>query len=215
MTVRVKICGLSTAETLAAAVDGGADFVGFVFYGPSPRNLTPQAASLLAAAVPATVGKVALVVDADDDLLDRIVAAVSPAYIQAHGSETPERIAAIRSRLGIPVIKAVKLRESADLALADAYEGVADMILFDARAAGDAVDALPGGNGMAFDWSLLAGRRSQAPFMLSGGLDADNVASAIRMTGAACVDVSSGVESRPGVKDGGKIRRFLSVAKAL
>lgn len=215
MTVAVKICGLSTPDAIAQAVAGGADFVGFVFYPPSPRNLTPDQAQPLASLVPEGVKKVALTVDADDGLLAAIVEAIDPDYIQCHGRETPERIAAIRKRFGVPVIKAIKLRESGDLAQAQPYEGIADMILFDAKAPDDATDALPGGNGVPFDWRLLAGRRSAVPWMLSGGLDPDNVAAAIAVTGAAIIDVSSGVESRPGIKDGGKIRRFLSVAKAL
>lgn len=215
MTVAVKICGLSTPDSIAQAVAGGADYVGFVFYQPSPRNLTPDQARPLAALVPEGVKKVALTVDADDTLLAAIVAAVAPDYIQCHGRETPERIAAIRARFAIPVIKAIKLRDRADLAQADAYDGVADMLLFDAMAPDEAAGALPGGNGMPFDWTLLAGRQLTVPWMLSGGLDPDNVATAVQVTAAAIVDVSSGVESMPGIKDGQKIRRFLSVAKAL
>lgn len=215
MTVKVKICGLNTPDAIAQAIAGGADYVGFVFYEPSPRSLTPDQARPLAALVPGGVMKVALTVDADDGLLAAIVAAIKPDYIQCHGSETPQRIAAIRARFAVPVIKAIKLRERSDLVQAGAYDGVADMLLFDARAPDEAADALPGGNGMAFDWGLLAGRGATGPFMLSGGLDADNLATAVDVTGAAIVDVSSGVEMRPGVKDGGKIRRFLSVAKAL
>lgn len=215
MNVKVKICGLSTPESVAEAVADGADFVGFVFYPPSPRNVTPEEAQALAGAVPAGVARVALTVDADDALIDAIVAAIRPDYIQAHGSETPERIAAIRERAGVPVIKAIKLREAGDLDQAAPYEGIADMLLFDARAPEGATGALPGGNGVAFDWSLLADYRPGTGFMLSGGLDPENVAKAVAVTGAAIVDVSSGVETAPGVKDLGKIRRFLSVAKAL
>lgn len=215
MTVEAKICGLSTPEAIAQAVAGGAAYVGFVFYAPSPRNVTPEQARALAALVPAGVKTVALTVDADDALLDAIVAAIAPDYIQCHGRETPERIAAIRARHAIPVIKAIKLRDEADLDQADVYEGTADMLLFDALAPDDAAGALPGGNGVPFDWSLLAGRRQAGPWMLSGGLDPDNLAAAVAVTGATIVDVSSGVESEPGIKDHGKIRRFLRAAKAL
>lgn len=215
MNVKVKICGLSTPETLAAAVEAGADFVGFVFYGPSPRNLSPEDARDLAAKVPAGVKKVALVVDASDEDLAAIVRAITPDFVQAHGSETPERIAEIRQRFGTPVIKAIKIREPGDLEAVSAYEEAADLILFDAKAPDDSVDALPGGNGVAFDWTLLSPDATREPFMLSGGLDPDNLARAVATTGAALVDVSSGVESAPGIKNIDEIRRFLSTAKAL
>lgn len=215
MTVKTKICGLSTPETIDAAVDAGADFVGFVFYGPSPRNLTAQDAQALAARVPADVKKVALIVDAEDALLDTIFEAIKPDYFQAHGSETPERIAEIRARYGIPVIKAIKVREPDDLSGVSDYEDVADILLFDAKAPDDRADALPGGNGLAFDWTLLGRDVTRDPFMLSGGLDADNLARAVATTGTTLVDVSSGVESSPGIKDIAEIRRFLAAAKAL
>ncbi len=215
MNVKVKICGLSTPETLTAAVDAGADFVGFVFYGPSPRNLSPEAAGELAAKVPASVKKVALVVDATDDALTAITEAIAPDFIQAHGGETPERIAEIRQMFGVPVIKAIKVREPGDLAAVAAYEDAADLILFDAKAPDDRADALPGGNGVAFDWTLLSPDATREPFMLSGGLDPDNLARAVETTGAGLVDVSSGVESSPGIKNIDEIRRFLATAKAL
>ena len=215
MNVKVKICGLSTPETLTAAVDAGADFVGFVFYGPSPRSLAPDDARALAAQVPAHVKTVALVVDASDEELAAIIDAISPDYIQAHGSETPERISEIRQRFGTPVIKAIKIRGPDDLATVSAYEETADLILFDAKAPDDRADALPGGNGVAFDWTLLTPNATREPFMLSGGLDPDNLARAVETTGAVLVDVSSGVESAPGIKDINEIRRFLSTAKTL
>ncbi len=215
MNVKVKICGLSTPETLTAAVDAGADFVGFVFYGPSPRSLAPDDARALSAQVPAHVKTVALVVDASDEELAAIIDAISPDYIQAHGSETPERISEIRQRFGTPVIKAIKIREPDDLATVSAYEETADLILFDAKAPDDRADALPGGNGVAFDWTLLTRKATREPFMLSGGLDPDNLARAVETTGAVLVDVSSGVESAPGIKDINEIRRFLSTAKTL
>ena len=215
MTPRIKICGLSTPEMVDAALAAGADCLGFVFYEPSPRHISYEMAATLNACVAGRAQKVALTVDADDGLLAAIVAAVAPDYIQCHGRETPERIADIRARFGVPVIKAIKLREEGDLAQAGSYEGCADLLLFDARAPDEAAGALPGGNGVPFDWSLLAGFAPAVPWMLSGGLDPDNLATAVAVTGAAIVDVSSGVENRPGVKDGRKIRRFLSVAKAL
>ena len=215
MNVKVKICGLTTPGTLTAAVDAGADFVGFVFYGPSPRNLAPRDARALAAQVPDGVRTVTLVVDASDEELAAIIEAVSPDFIQAHGSETPGRISEIRRRFGVPVIKAIKIREPDDLAAVPAYEETAQLILFDARAPDDRADVLPGGNGVTFDWTLLTPDATREPFMLSGGLDPDNLARAVETTGAALVDVSSGVESAPGIKDINEIRRFLSTAKAL
>lgn len=215
MSIGVKICGLSTPESLDAAITAGADYVGFVFYGPSPRNLTPQNARDLAAMVPADVRKVALVVNAEDALLDVIVTAVGPDFIQAHGSESPERLAEIRERYSIPLIKAIKIREPEDFSRVAGYEDVAEIILFDAKAPDDRVDALPGGNGLAFDWTLLRRDITRKPFMLSGGLDADNLARAVATSGATLIDVSSGVESSPGIKDTAKIRHFLTTAKAL
>lgn len=215
MTIKTKICGLSTPETLDAAIEAGADFVGFVFYGPSPRNLTLQEAQTLAAGVPADVKKVALTVNAQDDLLDAIVDAIRPDYLQVHGGESAERIAEIRARFDIPVIKAIKVRDPEDLSDVSDYEDVADIVLFDAKAPEDRADALPGGNGLAFDWTLLRHDVTREPFMLSGGLDADNLGRAVTTTGAVLVDVSSGVESAPGIKDIAEIRRFLTTAKAL
>ena len=215
MSVKAKICGLSTPETLNAAIEAGVDYVGFVFYDPSPRNVSLRDGQALASTVPAGVSKVALVVDADDTLLDAIFDAVRPDYFQAHGSETPERIAEIRDRYGVRVMKAIKVRESDDLTTVTEYEDVADIILFDAKAPDDRADALPGGNGVAFDWTLLRSDITRDPFMLSGGLDADNLARAVATTGATLVDVSSAVESAPGIKDIAEIRRFLAAAKAL
>lgn len=200
MTARFKVCGLSTPEGVDAAVASGASYLGLVFYPRSPRHLSLDQAAALAARVPSGVSRVALVVDADDAALDALLDAVPVEMLQLHGSETPERVAAIRRRL--PVMKAVGVREAADLGALDAYAAVADMVLVDAK---PAPGALPGGNGAAFDWGLVAGRRWPVPWMLAGGLTPANVAEAVAVTGAPCVDVSSGVESAPGVKDAGLI----------
>jgi phosphoribosylanthranilate isomerase len=211
MPVEVKICGLSTPETMAAALAHGADYVGLNFFPPSPRYVTPDAAAALAAMARGRTRIVALVVDADDALLKTINHAVKPDYIQVHGSETPERVAAIKALTGRPVIKAIKVGGPEDVARASAYAGVADVLLFDTKAPANLKDALPGGNGIAFDWTLLDGKHD---FMLSGGLAIGNVAEAIRVTGAPIADVSSGVESAPGVKDVALIRKFIEAAKA-
>ncbi len=212
MTVAVKICGLNTAETIAAAVEGGAAYLGFNFYPSSPRAVTPETAACLAAAVPANVAKVALVVDAEDRLLDEIAEALSPDIFQLHGRETPERAAAIKARNGRRVMKALSIATEADVAAARAYEGVADLLMFDAK---PPPGGLPGGNGLPFDWRLLKDARWSVPWMLAGGLTPDNVAEAIRSTGATRIDVSSGVEDRPGVKSPEKIRRFLAAARSV
>ena len=213
MPVEVKICGLSTPETLDAALEAGADLVGFVFYPKSPRNVTLEQAATLAARARGRAKIVTLVVDADDALLAAIAAQVRPDLIQAHGSETPERIAEIARLTGKPVIKAIRVKDDADIAAAADYTTVASLILYDAKAPETLGNALPGGNGHAFDWGLLEGERRPA-FVLAGGLTPDNVAEAIRVTGAPVVDVSSGVESAPGVKDIGLIRKFIEAAKA-
>ena len=213
MPVEVKICGLSTPETVDQAVAAGADFIGLVFFPKSPRNVSlPQAAALAARAR----GKsriVALVVNADDALLTAIARTVDPDFIQAHGSETPERVAEIGRLTGKPVIKAIQVKDAGDIASGVDYSRVASLILYDAKAPETLGSALPGGNGHAFDWGLLEGARRPA-FMLAGGLNPENVAEAIRVTGAPVVDVSSGVESAPGVKDIGLIRKFIEAAKA-
>lgn len=213
MTVAVKICGLSTAETLATALDAGADYVGFVFFPKSPRNVTVEQAAALADQARGRAKIVALTVDASDALLQDIAAAVKPDLIQAHGAETPERIAAIKALTGIPVMKALKVGGPEDVAAGRAYAAVADLLLFDAKAPAALKDALPGGNGVSFDWSLLADGQGGHRFMLSGGLNPGNVAEAIRQTGARLVDVSSGVESSPGIKDQGLIRKFIEAVR--
>lgn len=213
MPVEVKICGLSTPDSVDVAIAAGADLVGFVFYPRSPRNVTPALAAQLAARARGRAKIVALVVDADDSLLQEIMATVDPDVFQAHGSETPERVVEIGRLTGKPVIKAIRVRDAADVAGAAAFSEAANLILYDARAPEMLGDTLPGGNGHAFDWALLEGGRQPA-FMLAGGLTPENVATAIRMTGAPIVDVSSGVESAPGVKDPVLIRKFIEAAKA-
>lgn len=208
----VKICGLSTSETMEAALAAGADFVGLVFYPRSPRHVTLETAAGLAAQARGRARIVALTVDASDAELTAIAFQVQPDYFQFHGQETPERVAEATAATGIPVIKAIKVREAADIAAAAGFAAAAAFILFDAKAPETLAGALPGGNGLSFDWSLLEGRKSGL-FMLSGGLDPENVAHAIAMTGAPMVDVSSGVESAPGVKDTGRIRNFIEAAR--
>ncbi|WP_374333551.1 phosphoribosylanthranilate isomerase [Aestuariivirga sp.] len=213
MPVEVKICGLSTPETVDAAIAAGADLVGFVFYPRSPRNVSLQQAAALAARARGKARIVTLVVDADDALLQSIAAEVRPDLIQAHGTETPARIAEIARLTGKPVIKAIRVKDDADIAAAADYSTVASLILYDAKAPETLGNALPGGNGHAFDWGLLEGEQRPA-FILAGGLTPENVSQAIRVTGAPVVDVSSGVESAPGVKDIGLIRKFIEAAKS-
>jgi phosphoribosylanthranilate isomerase len=211
VTTRVKICGLRTAEALEAAIAAGADYVGLVIFPPSPRHVDVEAAAGLAAVARGRTAVVALTVDPDDVLLDRIAHEVRPDFIQLHGNESPERVAAIRARLGTPLIKAVKVATADDVAEALAYRGVADLLLFDAMPPKDA--DRPGGHGAVFDWRLLDGVAKQLDFMLSGGLTPENVADAIRATGAFAVDVSSGVEERRGMKSVPLIRAFLAAAR--
>lgn len=211
MTIDAKICGITDAGAMAAAVDGGARWVGLVFYPKSPRNVSLAQADALAETARGRVRVVALTVDADDDSLADIVAAVRPDVLQMHGKETVDRVAAVKARFGLPVIKAVGVATRADAAAAAAYFKVADLMLFDAPAPPGA--RLPGGNGLTFDWRALDGVPAGLGFMLSGGLSPQNVAEAIRLTRASAVDVSSGVESAPGVKDPVLIRRFLQAVK--
>lgn len=213
MPVEVKICGLSTPETVDAAVEAGADMIGLVFFPRSPRNVTLGQAAALAARARGKARIVTLVVDADDALLKDIVARVDPDLIQAHGAESPERIAEIGRLTGKPVIKAIRVKDDTDLAAAADFTRVASLILYDAKAPETLGSHLPGGNGHAFDWGLLEGT-SRPAFMLAGGLTPENVAEAIRVTGAPVVDVSSGVETAPGVKDISLIRKFIEAAKA-
>ena len=212
--VEAKICGLSTAETVAAALEGGAAYVGFVFYPRSPRNVDPTKVAALCEAVPEGVMRVGLFVDADDADIERVLALAPLDMLQFHGSEPPARVAEARRRFRRKVMKAVPIAEPADVAAAEPYLAVADMLLFDARPP-RRDGALPGGNGLAFDWRLIAGRQWTLPWMLSGGLTAATLPEAVRLTRAPIVDVSSGVESAPGVKDPAKIREFLAVARSL
>ena len=208
----IKICGLSTPSTLETALDAGADMVGFVFFPPSPRHIESALARDLAAIVGSRALKVALSVDASDDYLDEVAAALKPDILQLHGRETPQRVAQLRARFGLPVMKALGVSTEADFAPLGAYEEVADHMLFDAKPPKDATR--PGGNGHAFDWSLLTDRAFHRPWMLSGGLNCDTIASAIAATRPPGIDVSSGVESSPGVKDSALIEAFVARARA-
>jgi phosphoribosylanthranilate isomerase len=212
--VDVKVCGLTDARSLATAVEGGARWLGFNFYPPSPRALSPREAASLAAKAPAACSKVAVLVDPDDALLDEILKHVPLDCLQLHGAETPARVAAIKARTGRPVIKALKIAEASDLAPIADHAAVADLLLFDAKPPPDP-GLLPGGNGLSFDWRLLHGIEVERPWLLSGGLSADNLAAAVRFCDARAVDVSSGVEQRPGEKDPAKIARFLEIAASL
>jgi phosphoribosylanthranilate isomerase len=211
--IRVKICGVTRPGDVDACAAGGAAYIGFNFFGKSPRYVAPNDAAALALRAPVGLAKVALVVDADDATLDEIVTAVPLDMIQLHGSESPERVAEIRARHGLPVMKAIGIADAGDLAKIDLYAPVVDQLLIDAKPPKDAV--LPGGNGLTFDWRLLQGRKYwQKPWMLAGGLTPDNVGDAVRLTGAQQVDVASGVESAPGVKDAALIRAFVAAAQA-
>ncbi|MFM8701964.1 MAG: phosphoribosylanthranilate isomerase [Hyphomicrobiales bacterium] len=211
MSVIVKICGLKTVEALSAALDARADMVGFVFFPRSPRHVDIDQAATLSALTGIRSKKVALTVDASDEALSAIINALKPDLLQLHGHETPERTAEIRSRFGIPVMKALGVASVADLFNVKAYEQVADHLLFDAKPPRNA--ALPGGNGLIFDWQILSDLDLAKPFMVSGGLDPSNVATALVMTGARGVDVSSGVETAPGIKDPARITAFIDAAK--
>ena len=213
MPVTVKICGLRTPQALDVALESGADLVGFVFFPPSPRNLGLEAARALGERVDGRAGKVALTVDATDETLLDVVNALKPDMLQLHGKETPERVVAVRTRFGLPVMKALPIAERTDLSPIRIYAQVADRLIFDARPPKEATR--PGGLGTPFDWTLLAGVDSRIPFMLSGGLDAGNVAEALRITSAPGVDVSSGVERSPGEKDPAKIREFIRAVREL
>jgi phosphoribosylanthranilate isomerase len=209
MPAEVKICGLSTPETVEAALAAGADFVGLMFYAKSPRNVSLATAGELAGIARGRARIVTVTVDADDALIAAIAAEVKPDLVQCHGAEPPERLAWMRSAHGLKAYKVLKVREEAHVAAAQAYAGVSPFVMFDALPPADAI--LPGGNGLAFDWTILEG--APRPFMLAGGLTPATVGEAIRVTRAAMVDVSSGVESTPGIKDIGLIRKFIEAAK--
>ena len=211
MPVTAKICGLSTPETLGAAIAGGASHVGFVFYGKSPRNVTLELAAQLAAQVPSQVARVGLFVNPDPEFVAHVVSQVSLEVLQLHGEETPELAAQLGARHA--VWKAIPVRTRADLAVGKSYRGAVERLLYDAKPPKGA--ELPGGNGLRFDWNLLDGFAHPLPWALSGGLDADNVAEAVRITGAGLVDISSGVESAPGIKSVDKITGFLQAVASL
>lgn len=214
MPVEIKICGLSTLEALETCASEGADMAGFIFFDKSPRNVTPELAATLAEkarSLPNPLKMVAVTVDAEDDRLDAIVAAMKPDFLQLHGRETPERVVELKQRHGLPVIKALAIREEADLEKLAPYEGIADRFLLDAKAP-EGSD-LPGGNGVSFDWRLLQALDTKTPWMLSGGLDQANIAEALAVSGAASIDVSSGVEAAPGRKDIAKIAAFIKTVR--
>ena len=214
MSLEAKICGINSPDALEAAVDGGARYVGFVFYAPSPRFITPEQAVMIAAPAPADVKKVGLFVDAEDGAIQATLDACPLDMLQFHGAESPERVMEAKKTFGLPVIKAIKLAGPDDLFRAGDYLGSADMLLFDAKPPDDLEGALPGGNALAFDWELLSGAQWPCPWLLSGGLNTDNLAEAVEITGAGMVDVSSGVEDAPGHKDPARITAFLeTVAK--
>lgn len=208
--MRVKICGLTRADDLRHAAKAGADYVGLVFYPPSPRNVSIGQAAELLKDVPEGIVPVALLVDADDALVDQ-VAPLGVGMLQLHGSESPERVTAIRKRTGLPVMKVISIGGREDLAKIGEFDAVADQLLLDARAPEGATR--PGGNAVAFDWDLIAGRGWACPWILAGGLTPENVAEAVRMTGATQVDVSSGVESAPGQKDPARVEAFIKAAR--
>ena len=214
MSVAAKICGVSSTEAVAAAMDGRATYLGFVFYPPSSRAVTPEQAAALCAEARTGITRVGLFVDAEDALIEAVLAAAPIDLLQFHGAETPERVVEVRRRFTRPIMKAVAIAGPEDVLDAECYEDAADLLLFDAKPP-RRPDALPGGNGLAFDWRLIAERRWRRPWMLSGGLSVEVLPEAVRISGAAAVDVSSGVESRPGIKDPEKIRAFLAVARAL
>ncbi len=215
MTVAAKICGINDAAAMRTAVANGAAFVGLVFYPQSPRSITPGTAAKLAAQVPEAVTKVGLFVDPDNALLTRVLDEVPLDLLQLHGNETPDRCADIRKRFGLPVMKGIKVASLDDVDTAKDYSDVVDWLMFDAKAPASMTDSLPGGNAVPFDWTLLAGWSWPVPWMLAGGLNADNVATAISRSGTGVVDVSSGVESAPGKKDPAEIERFLEAVADL
>ena len=213
MSIDVKICGLKSSDAVEVAIDGGARYLGFVFFPSSPRRVTPRRMADLAADVPTGVTKVALVVDADDDALDDIVTNAPVDLLQMHGSESAGRVRAVKRRFGLPVMKTVSIAGPEDVDIAKRYEAAADRLLFDAKAPAGATR--PGGNALTFDWELLDGQTWHLPWFLAGGLEAETLAEAVRVSGAQAVDVSSGVEDMPGVKNPAKIQNFLDAAARL
>jgi len=211
MSLDIKICGLKTAAALAAALTGGASHVGFIFFPRSPRNVEPVEAGQLRQASRGRAIAVAVTVDADDHALDRIVAAMQPDMLQLHGSESPERVAAVKARYRLPVMKVLSIRSAADLDAVASYRGIADRLMFDAKP--PAGSQLPGGNGVSFDWRLLAGLDADVDYMLSGGLSAANIGQALRLANPPGIDISSGVESAPGVKEPALIEAFFRAVR--
>ncbi len=212
---QAKICGLNDPASVEMAVAKGAAYIGMVFFGASPRAVTPAQAADLTQKIPATTKVVGLFVDPSDAEIQAALDAVSLNLIQLHGSETPERVGQIRKKFAVPVMKALKIAEKADLDTVKSYEDVADMLLFDAKAPKSMEKALPGGNGLVFDWRILANRSFSCPWMLAGGLDDTNVKEAVTISGAVCVDTSSGVEIKPGEKDPAAISRFLAAVHTI
>jgi len=213
MTVQAKICGLSTPEAVTAAVDGGASYVGFVFFGPSPRNITRDQFSKLVPLVPTHVRRVALSVDADDQSIQEIAATGEIDLLQLHGHETPERVREIKQMTGLPVMKVLSVASEDDLKAMAAYEGLVERFLFDAKPPKGATR--PGGNAVTFDWTLLKGLNTANPWMLAGGLGIENIAEAVAISGASIVDVSSAIEDAPGLKNPDKITAFLKAVSQL
>lgn len=211
MHTEIKICGLSTPEAVIAAVETGADLIGFIFFEKSPRNVSLEKAAELSRQAANAVGKVAVSVNAPQAMLDTIVSQVRPDFLQLHGGETPQQVAEIKKRYGLPVIKAFAIRTNEDLKNLSAYEGIADRFLLDAKA--PVGSDLPGGNGVSFDWNLLDKLKTETPVMLSGGLDSGNIANALEVSKLQSIDVSSGVESGPGIKDIAKIRAFIKTVR--
>ncbi|EJM99936.1 phosphoribosylanthranilate isomerase [Phyllobacterium sp. YR531] len=212
MNLDIKICGLKTDDAVAAALDGGATHIGFIFFAKSPRNIDPAEAGRLRQAAVGRAKAVAVTVDADDATLDAIVEALKPDLLQLHGHESVERVTEVKARFGLPVIKAFAIREQGDLDQVEPYIGIADLFLFDAKPPKGS--DLPGGNGIAFDWQVLSALDGRVPYMLSGGLNAGNIGEALRATNARGIDISSGVESAPGVKDVSLIKEFFQAVRA-
>ena len=212
--VEVKICGLNTREAVEAACAGGASHIGFIFYPPSPRAVSPEMAGEIATAGSKLVARVAVFVDPSDAEIAAVVTALAPAMLQLHGMETPDRVAEVKKRFNLPVMKAIRVSTADDIQTARAFDGIADILLFDAKPPKNAEGMLPGGNGLAFDWTLLAAFQGITPWILSGGLDLENIGEALEISGARAVDISSGVEDRPGVKNLAKIDAFLRAVGA-
>jgi len=215
MTISVKICGIERIESLNTAIEHGADYIGFVFYPPSPRNLTLKKAKKLISRVPEHITKVGLFVDPTNSEINNILKDTNLDLIQLHGYESPTRVLDLKDQSQLPIIKAIKLADNKDLETAKNYYDVADYLLFDAKAPTNLLNALPGGNAISFDWKLLKDAKIPLPWMLAGGLIAENIIEAIEASGANIVDVSSGVEINPGVKDPNLIKKFLTIAKAI